>query len=134
MRCVTLIGSSRFAGYAKGICKVMSLSGITVYTPAIYQFTTNDIESFSKLQHEMFDKLHLRKIIESDAVLVLDGKPGDKSYIGEDTSIELKFAMSLLKPIYYSTNINCINNLVNDILTNMIGQQGMDTMQHPIGN
>lgn len=54
----------------------------------------------------ILDKLHLRKIDSCDCVIIVN----PNNYIGERTKIEIEYARSKDKPIFYWENINHQNN------------------------
>ena len=111
---VTLIGSHKFAGLFISVCKKLALYGIITHTPAIFPFSTNEISQFTNSTHQILDELHNRKIKNSYGVLVVDGSPGQDSYIGKDTSVELNKAIELNKNIYFTTKRG-VDQLINDM-------------------
>lgn len=111
---VALIGSHRFIALFISSCRKLALYGIITHTPAIFPFSTNEISQFTDSTHKILDELHFRKIKNSYRVLVVDGSPGEKSYIGKDTSVELNKAIELNKKIYFTTG-GGVDQLINDM-------------------
>jgi hypothetical protein len=87
---ICLIGSSRFRDKYDEMNKRLSLGGHVVYSIAMVS-TGNTLEPDQK---ETLDLVHLRKIQESEAVVLITDEDG---YIGESTRREIKWATMLSK-------------------------------------
>ena len=100
---ITLCGSSRFYAHFNKWSKILSLAGHTVYSIGIAGRTAEDSDKPFKLdlltarEKEMLDLVHLKKIMDSDAIVVLnvDG------YIGDSTRREMMWAQILGKEAFY---------------------------------
>lgn len=69
-----------------------------------------------KLKKDLM-KLHFKKIIESDAILVLNNeKKGTKGYIGGNTLMEATIAFHYKKPIFILNEISDDSNIKEEIL------------------
>jgi hypothetical protein len=56
---------------------------------------------YTEAEKEVLDLIHLKKILDSDAVLVIDFPgPDGKPYIGDSTRRELRWSGMLQKPVY----------------------------------
>lgn len=93
----TLCGSTRFKKEFESVNKHLTLDGHIVYSVAVFGHA-DDIP-FTRLEKARLDAVHMMKILNSDAIFVIDV---DK-YIGESTEREIEFANLAKKLIeYYS--------------------------------
>lgn len=84
---VCLIGSTRFKEQYEKINKSLSLRGYVVYSVSCYGHSGDTLTDAEK---QTLDLVHLKKILESDAVcLVTD----DSGYYGESTKREIEWAI-----------------------------------------
>ena len=90
---VCICGSTRFRDEIIEANRQLTLAGIIVLAPAVFQHSGDPV---TEDQKQILDELHLRKIDLADAVLVVD--PG--GYIGESTSGEIRYAQSSGKPVF----------------------------------
>lgn len=96
---ITLCGSMRFKELFKEIKNNLVSKGKVVLTPEIFD-DPNPPELISEEQHEMYDKIHKKKIDLADVVYCIN-KGG---YIGEDTMKEIEYAHHNGKHIEYLEN------------------------------
>ena len=94
---ITLCGSTKFKEEFEKVNLTLTLAGHIVYSCAA--FGHSDSIKFTEKEKDLLDLVHLRKILESDAIFVIDV---DK-YIGKSTSREIEWTKLLNKPIYYLT-------------------------------
>ncbi len=85
-----LIGSTRFMPQYIEANRQLTLQGHVVYTVAMMSSSTAETKSdLSEADKQVLDLVHLRKIQESDAVLLITDETG---YIGFSTFRELQWA------------------------------------------
>ena len=91
---ITLCGSTRFRKEFERINKKLTLEGNVVISVGCFGHAGDTI---SQEQKELLDQIHLQKIDMADEVFVInvDG------YIGKSTSREIKYALSVGKPVVY---------------------------------
>ncbi len=95
---ITLCGSARFEHIFKAWNEVLTLHGHTVFSLAVYPSDKKDTKLwYTDEQKRMLDIAHKRKILASEAILVLN-KAG---YVGPSTLSEIEFAEVTQKAIYY---------------------------------
>ena len=85
---ITLCGSARFEREFKEWNKRLSLAGHLVYSLSTYPSDESGEDWYNDEQKAMLDRVHLRKIDNSDAIVVLN--PG--GYIGQSTGREIAYA------------------------------------------
>lgn len=95
---ITLCGSTKFKDQFEDWNARLSKQGHIVYSVSSYGHSDAALAPADK---EMLDLVHLRKIIESDAILVVgwDGKLG-RLYVGDSTRREIKWAHMWDKVVY----------------------------------
>jgi hypothetical protein len=95
---VCLCGSTRFMDQFHAANVALSLAGHVVYSVA-----TSVKEDFIPNSDEkmLLDLVHLRKIEESDVVMVVGKQPDGSTYIGESTRREIAWAKILEKQVLY---------------------------------
>lgn len=99
-----LIGSSRFMDQYRAVNKELTLLGHVVYTIAtISTSIANESDRPSDEEKIMLDLVHLRKIQESDAVVLVTDETG---YYGDSTKRELMWAQMLGKSIYFPDDLS----------------------------
>ncbi len=89
---ICICGSTRFCDAMADANRKLTLAGLIVVAPAVFQHHGDAITTDQK---RALDELHLKKIDLADAVFVVD--PG--GYIGESTSREIAYAESTDKPV-----------------------------------
>ncbi|MFT4294817.1 MAG: hypothetical protein QM582_05325 [Micropruina sp.] len=92
-RIVCICGSTRFRDQIMEANQLLTLVGIIVLAPALFQHSGDVVTDEQK---RVLDELHLKKIDLADAVLVVD--PG--GYIGESTTREIAYVQSTGKPTF----------------------------------
>lgn len=92
---LTLIGSSRFADEYDRLNRELSLAGHVVYS--IAQVSTSAGQELPADEKMVLDLVHLRKIQESEAVVLVTD---EKRYIGFSTRREMIWARMIQRPIY----------------------------------
>tara|TARA_Y100000114_G_C11764120_1_gene332363 strand:+ start:45858 stop:46394 length:537 start_codon:yes stop_codon:yes gene_type:complete len=94
---ITLCGSARFEDYFKFWNEQLSLCGHVVYSLSVYPSDKQSGKDwYTEEQKQVLDQVHLDKIRNSDAILVLNRH----AYIGESTMKEIEFARNLGKTVY----------------------------------
>jgi hypothetical protein len=94
---VTLVGSTRFHERFKEINAKLSKLGHVVYSVALAEKAGDVITPAEKIT---LDLVHMKKIIESEAIVVIGYQPDGTYYIGESTRREIEWAMINGKSIY----------------------------------
>ena len=111
LRSVCICGSSRFCDLIAVVKWEIEKKGIMAtglhFLPDWY-IENNDIAENHHLAEQenvahVLDELHLRKIDGYDCVIVVN----PNNYIGERTAIEIEYAKSKDKPVYYWEVANC---------------------------
>ena len=97
---ITLCGSARFEKEFHEWNKKLTLAGHVVYSLAVFPSQEDEKNWYTPEQKRMLDRVHFKKIENSDAILVLDVA----GYIGESTAREVSHAKACIKRIYYLTN------------------------------
>lgn len=94
---ITLCGSARFEPYFHLWNEILSLAGHTVYTLSVFPSLKNGNKNwYSNGEKTILDNIHLDKIKNSDAIVVLNVN----AYIGESTLKEIEFAKNNKKELY----------------------------------
>lgn len=107
-----LIGSSRFMNEYREANKALTLAGHIVYTVAAISTSISGGEyGITKDQKEILDLVHLRKILESDAVVLITDKTG---YYGESTRREIRWASLINKDLYFPEDVREAYLSIND--------------------
>ena len=96
---VCICGSTRFRDEIMEANQQLTLAGVIVLAPALFQHSGDTVTDDQK---QVLDELHLRKIDLADAVLVVD----PSGYIGESTSREIKYAQSSDKPLFKLSTVS----------------------------
>ncbi len=114
MNKICLIGSTRFREQYERLDRILSKMGYAVYTVSSFGHSGDELTADEK---ETLDLVHLRKIAESDlVVLVSDPDEDDEEragglrawgepYIGDSTRRELKWAKMLGKSVRPSRDL-----------------------------
>lgn len=94
---ITLCGSARFEDQFKLWSEVLTLSGHTVFSLAVYPSDKNGIKDWYSLEDKVqLDMAHLRKIDASGAIMVLN----KHAYIGQSTLSEIEYARGANKTVF----------------------------------
>lgn len=115
---ITLCGSARFEDAFKRLNKALTLAGHVVYSLAVFPSDEVNKEWYTKDEKETLDLVHLAKIDNSDAIVVIDGDIISKacSYIGESTTKEIAWAsMKSKRQFTFSRCGYSISNLLRII-------------------
>lgn len=92
---IALCGSTKFKEQFEEANKFLTKQGNLVYT--VGWFGHRDEDKPTEDEKILLDLVHLQKIIESDAIFVIDVD----GYIGESTKREIMWAKLLNKNVYY---------------------------------
>lgn len=85
---ITLCGSARFEQEFHRLAKELTLAGHVLYSLSVFPSFAGAKNWYSEDQKTILDLVHLAKIDESDAVMVIDVD----GYIGESTRREIAWA------------------------------------------
>lgn len=95
---ITLCGSARFEPFFKLWNEHLTLAGHVVFSLSVYPSDKAGEKGwYTENEKLMLDTVHKRKILASDAILVLNAF----SYIGESTLSEISFAKIAEKKVYF---------------------------------
>src|SRR6201999_2460769 len=103
---LVLCGSTRFRDAFNDWNIILTLAGHVVYGLGGFTREVKDVDKsaehflVSEEQKRRVDLVHLMKISESEAILVLNVN----GYIGESTTREIEFARMLRKDVYWLEN------------------------------
>lgn len=103
---ITICGSMRYRGLMEKYQAYYTLKGNIVYMPVNYKSISREVETFKnskEINKEILTNIHRKKIMNSDAILVVNGL-GCDYYIGKDTVDEIIFANAMSKIIMF-TNV-----------------------------
>ena len=95
MKVVTVCGSTKFKKETEQAIAMLEERGDAVFS--VGSFMHADNAALTKEQKNRYDRLHLQKITVSDYIYVVN----PEGYIGESTTVEIKFAKSRGKHIEY---------------------------------
>ena len=96
---ITLCGSARFEQEFHEWNEKLTLAGHTVYGLAVYPSSKNgDKNWYGDANKQTLDLVHLSKIEESDAIVVLNVG----GYVGDSTRREIEWARIRNKKVYYA--------------------------------
>lgn len=101
---ITLCGSTRFKKEYQEANTLLSQAGHVVYTIAWAkedESAATPGEKMDKITKENLDLVHLAKILNSDAIVVVGETEDGNPYIGESTRREIVWARMNGKFIYY---------------------------------
>jgi predicted amidohydrolase len=85
---ITLCGSARFEQEFHRLARELTLAGHVLYSLSVFPSFAGSKNWYSEEQKVVLDLVHLAKIEESDAVLIIDVD----GYIGESTRREIAWA------------------------------------------
>jgi hypothetical protein len=114
---ITLCGSLKYEKEYKNLNELLTLAGHVVYTVACYPSDhNNDKDWYTSDQKFMLDVMHLAKIDNSDAIVVIDVN----DYIGESTRREILYAEYAKKYVWYYSEFYTVEGLLKKIQCNHI--------------
>lgn len=94
---ITLCGSARFEQWFRFWDEMFSLCGHIVYNLAVYPSDKKGEKNwYTEEQKNLLDKVHKNKILESDAIFLIN----PFGYIGDSTKEEIEFAKHNNKKMY----------------------------------
>lgn len=96
---ITLCGSIKFKDEFMKIQEKLTIDGNIVLTPNF--FSNIKKEDVGEKTKKMLDEMHKQKICMSDEIYVINVG----GYIGESTKLEIEYAKTKGKKIYYLENI-----------------------------
>lgn len=101
---ITLCGSTRFEPLFHEWNHKLACAGHTVYSLSLFGREAKDVgkddkKTVTEEEKIVLDLVHLDKILNSDAIVVIDYE----GYIGFSTSREIKWARMQDKRVYYMT-------------------------------
>ena len=96
---ITLCGSTKFMDQFNAANVAFTLAGHIVYSVATP--SSGDHPELIRDQKIALDAVHLKKIMESDAILVVGRQPDGTTYIGDSTRREIMFAQIFEKEIFF---------------------------------
>jgi hypothetical protein len=102
---ICLVGSTRFIELYNKLNRELSLDGHIVYSVATT--TTGNHVGLTAEEKEILDLVHLRKISESEAVVVVTD---ETRYVGASTSRELKWAQMNDKLVFWPDSVNLLKS------------------------
>lgn len=102
-----LIGSTRFKTEYEDLNRRLSLAGHLVYSVACFG---NSGDKLTDAEKRLLDLVHLQKIVESDAVLLVTDSSG---YFGDSTKREIMWAKMLGKDYHSSQFPSHISHLID---------------------
>ena len=92
--------------------KELTLKGHTVYSLAVFPSQEKNKNWYNNEQKQTLDLIHLDKILNSDAIVVLN----QDGYVGESTRKEIEWAKIKNKQIYYTyqnhVDYKCATDLI----------------------
>lgn len=96
---ICLCGSTRFMDQFNAANRSLTLAGHVVYSVAAV--TTGNHAEITNDEKVALDAVHLSKIEESDAVMIVGRQEDGSMYIGDSTRREMMFARLRDKHIYF---------------------------------
>lgn len=106
MKIITLCGSLKFQEIFNDVQMILERHGHACFSIG---HSEHDYLEPSKDEKEILDKVHYKKILHSDLVLVLDRN----GYIGDSTRNEITFALVINKPVIYLRNTGYFHDKLN---------------------
>jgi len=105
---ITLCGSAKFEEEYIKWNEILTLQGHVIYSLAVLPSHKETIVWYSVEEKEMLDLVHLVKIMESDAIVVIncaDAEWEKEAYVGESTRQQIIWAKMHGKPCFYTRAI-----------------------------
>ena len=105
---VTICGSLKFEKQINDWHEALAMAGHTPYCMVVLPSQKDGVKDwYTPEQKTMLDLIHLSKIEESDAILVVDVE----GYIGESTTREIAWARIRGKKVYFATLQDYVGDL-----------------------
>ena len=104
---ITLCGSARFEAEYHRWNELLTMEGHICYSLAVFPSQKEQREWYIEQQKEMLDLVHLAKIEESDATIVINceqHKWDKEPYVGDSTKREIKWSVLRGKPVFYTNS------------------------------
>jgi len=95
---ITLCGSTRFREEYEAVNASLSKRGHVVYSVSSFGHSGDVLTADDK---EILDLVHLRKIMESDCIMVVGSVEG-RPYVGDSTRREIRWAKMLGKQVWFT--------------------------------
>ena len=114
---ICLIGSTRFRSKYYELNHQLTLAGHCVYSVAFFERNEDGSKKgeITDREKELLDLVHLRKVQESNAVVVVTDEAG---YYGDSTRRELTWARMLEKEIYWSNDVMDMDEITEPLVDN----------------
>lgn len=107
---ITLCGSTRFKQEYQEANTRLSRAGHVVYTISWAKEDESAANpKMDRVTKENLDLVHLAKILNSDAIVVVGRDENGQPYIGESTRREIVWAQMHGKSVYFGVEQDCIN-------------------------
>ncbi len=100
---ITLCGSTRFERGFHFWNKKLTMDGHTVFSLTAFPSIEGEREWYDAETKVNLDTAHFRKILASDAILVINEWEGSETYTGYSTKNEVDFAVLHGKTVYWSS-------------------------------
>jgi hypothetical protein len=127
---ITLCGSTRFHERFQELNEKLSAQGHVVYSVAFAKIPgTRQPTPEEKIT---LDLVHLKKILDSDAVVLIGHQPDNTYYIGESTRRELEWAMLNEKNLYLEKVWSHYSNGITSVETTYALENPMSKMLEKI--
>lgn len=94
---ITLCGSTRFKKEYQDLNALLTKAGHIVYSVAVMEKSDGPLTETEKRR---LDLVHLKKILESDAIVIVGAREDGTCYIGDSTRREIEWASLNNKTIY----------------------------------
>lgn len=111
---ICLCGSTRFMDQYNAANRALTLAGHIVYTVAAV--STGNHSEITHDEKLALDAVHLSKIMESDAVMVVGRQDDGTMYIGDSTRREIMFARLQDKQVYFYEPVRPVEGPVSDFV------------------
>jgi hypothetical protein len=121
---ITLCGSTRFHERFRELNGLLTKHGHVVYSVALAEKAGDPLTAEDKI---VLDLVHLRKISESDAIVVIGAQEDGTFYIGESTSREIMWALMNGKDVFKEKSF-CDYHQPGDRIVDVLDRR------HGIGN
>lgn len=99
---ICLCGSTRFMDQYQEANRALTLAGHIVYSVAA--ISTGNHSEISHDEKLTLDAVHLKKIAESDAIMIVGRQEDGSLYIGDSTRREILFARVWGKEVFFYEN------------------------------
>lgn len=116
---ITLCGSTRYKKEYLEVNKALTLAGHVVYSVSMWSHNTDERIDPTEEEKTILDLVHLAKIEESDAIVVIDillASDGSLSksepYVGSSTKREIQWASIRSKDVYFVSQFPSLPALI----------------------